>query len=433
MAYTEYSKKDDKEKTGLASVKTSNTFITSIYDSTLTENQLLLMGLKHATRDKTGVYAVFSAHEIKKRLTNKQYESFYTQLKLASMKMGKMYMFFEDPKTHQFKYSNLIKEIRYDDGLFKINFNESFTPYLIDVHDNYTPLDEVIMFSFKTNTAFKLYQLLKSYCFVPKYMQRRGVKENEFKVHFTVSELKVHLQCVDTNDQAISYLFDGITANSDYDELLEKITKIAEKEKDPRIKKRLTPKWKEWRDFKKVIDKAVNEINEKDQNMRVDFEYAISGNKVRDIYFNIIITATQEELDLQIKQLGEYYMPNSDIEDESKEIIIEYSQPEDSASRENHMKLLMEASMITEYAFGVSELETLLNKSKGDVELLKKQYENMKKGGEIKNKMGWMIRAIENDYSEPEVFEHKEEKTKKSDFMKSDYDMDLLEKLAYNI
>ena len=212
-------------------------------------------------------------------------------------------------------------------------------------------MDINIICSFDSIVSQRLYENLKSQCYVPKNIKDVAT-DKIYKITYGVSELKILLNAVDTNNERISSLFHKVGPETDYDYLLDRVREIAKTETDPIIKRSITPKWEEWRDLRKALLKAINEINEKSE-LQVEME-PIKGKKGGRI--------TSLEFTVSYKQ----DIDETNIVKEKKKKAAKKITPEES------MKLLEEADEITDSIFSMKDLKSILAASDYNIDDIKK-------------------------------------------------------------
>lgn len=136
-----------------------------------------------------------------------------------------------------------------------------------------------------------------------------------------------------------------------------------------------TKKFERISSFKeRVIEKSIEEINLK-TDINVNIEYIKTAKTVTDITFFV------KEKDINKAKEEEKEQPTGeeiDIDD-----LIEQLQD-----------IIREPLKIREY-------KALLQAANNDVELIKSKYQIAKKQKKIDNLVGWMVKAIQEEYSEP--------------------------------
>lgn len=390
--------------------KKSNELITSKYSATILENQLFCLGLKEVREEGGEFVATLSAADIKARLGEKDYHSFYTQLKKTSLRMLKFNIMMENEKRTAFHAVNLISDVKYDDGVYQIFFNKKFKDFFGErLIKKYTFLNIETMLKFKSSVSLRLYEILKSQCYAPKEVFDKMAEDGVYRLRFGVNELRCMLGCVDTSIDKISDLFQGNTR--DYDYIMERIKEIAEKEKDPLIKKRITPKWDTWRNFKRVLSTSLEEINEKTE-LYVEMEYKSTGKKTKIGYIYFVVNTNAVE-------------KKENATDEDVEEPVKEERAVDAIEIGKLLNLIEQVMKITNSDFTLEECKLLLETSNYDVEKVKKAYSVYSSAKNVDNSVGYMVRAIKEGWETPKA------KSKKgsSGYQQTQYDFEALQKM----
>jgi len=375
-------------------VSKSNYLISAKHNSSLLENQLLLLSLQRIQPNSKGqLISKISTAEVK-QLLGKDYGEFYTQLRRTAVRMLNNVIMIEDPETKSFHASNIITDAKSKDGDFTVIFNPNMKDVIVGLKQNFTKLNLPIMRKFESVISFRLYELLRSRCYYPKGTVISNM-DNKFRIEFGLAELKFTFGAVDLSNPRISDTINNKTT-PDYEKALNDIRKMAEK--DPYIKK---PKYENWRDFKRCLEKAINELNEvSDIRVSYDVERKGQGGKVNKIVFIVKILNS----------------PSEEIEN-----------PLPAMSEEEKIGYVMKADKILESNLSVKDLTYLLETADYDLEKLKKAYELSKQQSEIHNLTGWLAKAIEEGFEKP-VSKKGKKKNNFTNFQQNDYDYDALEK-----
>lgn len=149
----------------------------------------------------------------------------------------------------------------------------------------------------------------------------------------------------------------------------------------------------------KVLNVAYDEIN-KNADISFKFEEIKKGRKVDKIKFYISNKKTEPaKVELGTAATGESEQDEDDLVDQLREIIVE--------------------------KLKTKELKAILQVANNDVQLIENKYQLAKKQKKIENLVGWLVKAIEEDYTEPvEV----KKKSKFNNMPERDYDYEDLEK-----
>ena len=370
----------------------SNTLISAKYKSTLTENKIMVLALKKAKRDEFGRPTItFSTAEIK-RVMGRDDGSFYTQLKSVAKAMTGRTMFIEDKEKHSFKFINIIHTAEFENGKFTVNFTPEMNYYLDDLKSNFTTMNMGILVDFTSNYAYRIYELLKTQAY-------RVEKDNEpLKIDYNLSELKLAIGCVNTQEERVQKELDK--PNPDFDYIVNSVAKEKHFEK--------------WYDFKvNVLEVAKRQINEK-SDLEIDYEPLRSGRggKVVGITFYIKKNENYKEIDEKTEQENEILLENgTSVVDTSDNV------PQDYEDR------FAEIMDYIEKKVSSKDIKAFLKIADYDVERVKAAYDLSKKQTEIRNFVGWMKKAIEEGYTDENIhlIDDSEEKAQKADIILEDY------------
>lgn len=154
-------------------------------------------------------------------------------------------------------------------------------------------------------------------------------------------------------------------------------------------------------DFKRyVLNAAQKEINAL-TDISVEFKEIKKGRKVDKIKFYISKNKKYIENKIEIEEAAtaEVELDEDDLIDQLREIIKE--------------------------PLKTKELKVVLQAANNDIQLIEKKYQLAKKSRNIENLVGWLVKAIEEDYTEPvEV----KKKSKFNNMQERNYDYEDLEK-----
>lgn len=154
-------------------------------------------------------------------------------------------------------------------------------------------------------------------------------------------------------------------------------------------------KFKQIGEFKKwVLDIAIRDIKEYSEYI-CTYESKKTGRTITDIVFL-----------LQLKE-----NKKKKVEQEQKEVDID--------------ELIDQLREIIKEPLKTKELKAILQAANNDVQLIENKYQLAKKQKKIENLVGWLVKAIEEDYTEPVKIE---KKSKFNDIPEREYDYSELEK-----
>ena len=257
-----------------------NALISAKYKSTITENKLLncaIANVKNGEVDAEGSVIVRMSRSQLSKLMGWKAGTYFSNLdKTAEMLSGRV-MGYSNPDTESFEYVPLITKAKYENNELTIRFAPEMKDKLIQLTNNFTVLDLGVVTSFKSNYSLRLYEILKSKAFIPKGETARN--PNKIVVDIDVAELKfemgtINIEVGGVKKTLIETSKNSISGTPDYNKALEK---VKEQTND------------DWRHFKRTIDKAVDEINEKTE-LSVSYEPSAregKGGRIKSLYFYI--------------------------------------------------------------------------------------------------------------------------------------------------
>ncbi|MCR5002490.1 MAG: replication initiation protein [Lachnospiraceae bacterium] len=257
-----------------------NALISAKYKSTITENKLLncaIANVKNGEVDAEGSVIVRMSRSQLSKLMGWKAGTYFSNLdKTAEMLSGRV-MGYSNPDTESFEYVPLITKAKYENNELTIRFAPEMKDKLIQLTNNFTVLDLGVVTSFKSNYSLRLYEILKSKAYIPKGETARD--PNKIVVDIDVAELKfemgtINIEVGGVKKTLIETSKNSISGTPDYNKALEK---VKEQTND------------DWRHFKRTIDKAVDEINEKTE-LKVSYEPSAregKGGRIKSLYFYI--------------------------------------------------------------------------------------------------------------------------------------------------
>ena len=253
----------------------SNDLIRGRYKSTLLEQNIMAFSIMRSVKDDCNrACASFTTAELKEMI-GRHDGSFYSSLKkTATALKGRIYCIEErdysdpqNPRKNSFILKGLVDYAEYKNGKFVIKFSPEMNVYIDDLKSNFTTIDVRILTKFTSIYAYRLYEILKSEAFHIK-------KDNvPYRKRYNLSELKLLLCCVDTQETAVQHALN--CSNPDFDDI---VANIAQKKH-----------YNQWYELKRnVLDVGVRQINEY-SDLLVDFEAESHGRgaKVGHVVFSI--------------------------------------------------------------------------------------------------------------------------------------------------
>lgn len=313
-----------------------------------------------------------------KILADRDSGSLFDQIHVAADRMMQRYIVIEEPKTGQFAYRHYYHEVRFADGKLKITFETGMRPYLRNLSANYTKLSMPILWSFETNGAFQLYVHLRSYVYKITEDPQKQVEQEKAETlvkEYNLAELRAELGYVDLDaDSNERIRREAAKAHPDWD-------KIGHLEK--------TPKYRRWSDFSnRVLKPGIKEINEKSDIYISKMEAVRTGRggKITSVRFYI-----QYNKNFFLKGAstdGRRVLDSAGIVEEKYRTI-----PTETMSE------ILSIFPSSEKLVTPVDAEILYNDAGGDISKIRDAYGYAKKAGHINNFMGFMRKAIKDDYA----------------------------------
>lgn len=287
---------------------------------------------------------------------------------------------YKDEENKTFSASRLITDANFDGNVLYLRYNSSMAKYIFNLKTNYTKFDIDQMMSLKSIYSWRLLELFQSNINLKDWENEKKhiSKQDAYILKVDMTDLKLMLGIIDSSNKAV---IKGIKSNN-YD-IIEQIDTNA--------------KMARYGNFKRdVLDHAQKEIAEK-SNIKYDYEPIRTGKggKVTAIIFKIY-----HKNDDVVKEIPEIQYDEDDVIDCIREFI-----PADILK--------------------TKELRILIKDAAGDIEKIRKAWNIAEERGNITNIMGFMRKAIRDDYeaSKPLV------NNKFNNFEnRRDYDFDELER-----
>ena len=247
------------------------------------------------------------------------------------------------------------------------------------------------MLSIDNGYGFRLYELLKSKAYYPKGYENR-FKSETFLVKYSVAELKLLLGIVNAELDTVQRILRD-KESPDY----EKAVEVSPE--------KMFESWSEFR--RKVLDVAIKEINDKtDIRVRYDTVKGGKGGKVYEVKFYVTLLCVKNIVEPEENEDLSNVVDEDDAIDEIYRLL------------GNNIKSVRDARSIAKAAGN-------------DLEKIRKAYRIYEAKEDVSNIIGFMIAAIEKDFSEP--IKKKKNKNSFTDFemnrQMSSEEIDELEKV----
>lgn len=356
----------DYEPLNSLKVKKSNEMISAKYHSTLLENQVMSIALTRIeanVRDANGpLVAKLYPGELKNLIGDPAH--IYRTLKTVSETMTGHVMIIEDGKGN-FNTFSMVNNADYVDGVFTVRFNERLRPHILGLERNYTTLELSVLTSFKRNSSFRIYELLKR----EMYKSNPDVNNGMVTVEYNISELKFMIGLANSDDQRVKNERARMGNNIDWDDLYDYLDKSQKK-------------YEEWRDFQKYVIMIAQKDLEETSNIRFDYKGIREGRKIKRIEF--------------------YVYPNTP---KNNDIIVERQQIIESGKAKQTEALYLQYRELFDDLVGHNRLtrenvELFLKTAEYDEDKVRKAVEMADRQPQISSYVGWIKTCIEKDFYE---------------------------------
>lgn len=314
-------------------------------------------------------------------------------------------------------FTNLVMGTTYDSrtGTTYIKWNPDMKEKIINLTSNYTELDKSIVFKFKTLYSFSLYQILRSrLCLAIDKDKRRGYPIlTEYTFSFDLSEFKFLTGVLSVDIGSKNSEAATVVKSLQNEQFFQ-----AEQFLPDSIKK-----YTKYTDIRRyVLDKVFKEVNGFDNNNyeeeNID-EYLKNCENIHktDMHFRFRPiksgiggkVSAVEFLVRWDKTADNKYIGNSQIVQSDKPDVVETV--EDKVNN-GHMEMLEKLSELIKEPLSFADLKTIATAADWDLEKVRKAY-NISQFSKIHNLVGFLLKAIKENYEEP-VAAEKKKKTKKS-------------------
>lgn len=376
-----------------SSLRKNNILIGAKYMASLTELRVTYIAMLKIQQGKfeerpDGIYVSMQPSEIKEYLVNgSDSHRIYERLNQAAANMTGRTIGFTDQEAGTFQYHALITDSYYENHTLTIQFNPKLKEQLIVLIEkgNWSKLDRKTVMSFKSAYSFRLYEILKKYCYYPK--NYTGERTNMFSVIIGLSELKFEMGVINSEIGEAKRILNG-SSNPDY-------IKAEEKAEDK------ISSYGNWDNFKRrCLDVAVKEINEKAEDMQVSYKRipgSTLGGKTSEIKFVIDTNKTKKNVENKEK-----------IKDENKNYLV--------------------VNEIFGNIFTEEECKAIYKKCKDKKVLkdIKEYYDEYPKN--LYHPAGWIIELLNKGFKKPTKKQAKPISIAFNNFEQRSYDFDELEK-----
>lgn len=361
----------------LGTYRKSNYLIKAKYKMSLTSEKLFaisLSRLKENFNNEGKMSVTITKGELRKLLARQDKDgncviddgNIYRQLLDAANSLHLLAIYIQNDNKKHFHIENIYQTINYNDSDLYFEFNPNIRNYVIELKDNFTVLNLPIMLRFTRNYSYRLYEILKSKCYYPKYVPT-GQRNDKFQFRLDLLELKFTIGVLNAKDEKVIKLFNSENPPID---VYKKAYDILKKDDEGKTKDRKV-KYDTWKDFKvRVLDPSVEEINKKTD---IYVEYFLgrgARGKVIDIEFHVKLSRKIPGLCMRERKSAE------EIED-----------------------FLDDMRIIIPVVIKTKDLKTIAEAADYDIDKIKKAVELCNKAGNIENVVGFLITAIKENYT----------------------------------
>lgn len=361
----------------LGTYRKSNYLIKAKYKMSLTSEKLFaisLSRLKENFNNDGKMSVTITKGELRKLLARQDKDgncviddgNIYRQLLDAANSLHLLAIYIQNDNKKHFHIENIYQTINYNDSDLYFEFNPNIRNYVIELKDNFTVLNLPTMLRFTRNYSYRLYEILKSKCYYPKYVPI-GQRTDKFQFRLDLLELKFTIGVLNAKDEKVIKLFNSENPPMN---VYKKAYDILKKDDEGKTKDKKV-KYDTWKDFKvRVLDPSVEEINEKTD---IYVEYTLgrgARGKVIDIEFHV-------ELSRKIPALC---MRKKKSEEEIEDFL-------------DNMRMIMPIVIKTK------DLKTIAEAADYDIDKIKKAVDMCNKAGNIENMVGFLITAIKENYT----------------------------------
>lgn len=360
-----------KEKTSqndIVNYKKPNELINAISNGTLLAQKIFAISLQNLTWSGDKLIASIQGVELQ-RILHVKAGSLYPELKklCAPVQKGEpyhaslfeWYLSMQNDEKRSFSTYIVVTEAHFSDGVLTLGFNQSIADKISAIRKNYTLLPYREMMAMKSVYSFRILEILLSAYnrAIALHQIKDGDKYTEM---YNITDLKLKIGIIPcTNDEIQKELQSEYTS-------YERIEEIAN---DAGLNKYQAGNF-----MNRVISKAVDEINEKSSSIHVEFVPVKKEHAVKFVRFTM-------------------WNPNTKA-DELKEIKKPVLTPASTST-------LIQVYPALSSTFTPDEVLQLITWSCNNADIVMQAYKVLQSSTTpVKNAMGFMKKAIEDNYKE---------------------------------
>ena len=281
-----------------------------------------------------------------------------------------------DDELKKLQVTNVVTDASYENGEFKIEFNNKLNDYLQVYKGNYTILSMPEAMNLNSMYSFRLYEFLKSRLDYDRAVYK--MKDEPVIFDINITDLKLRAGIIDHQISTEIYKLLN-AADPDYDKIEEIALKKYAEDKANGIKP--SPVYPKYSDFRRrIIDPAVEELNEKTA-LQISFKPIKKGAKVKMIKFIV-----------DYKKSGKEKSPE-------KEPVEKKLTDEEKLNFIFDVRDIMED--ICEIRVGSADARSIAEASGFNKKKVEDAAYVLKHSTDVDNIVGFMIAAIKHEYKEP--------------------------------
>lgn len=426
------------------SLQKSNALVSAKYNASLLENQIMALALARIEvqySDESGessLEAKLYPWELKKLVSDEAHIS--RDLAVMGKRLPGHTMFLEDGHGN-WKAFSMCPNADYQNGVLTIKFNEELKKHILGLETRgfYSVAQLPVLLNVKKAASFRLYELLNK----EVYRCRPDVNNGFIDVVYNISELRFMIGVANNDDTRVKNVMSTQGKRIDWDALYNALD-------------RKDKKYEKWYDFSRYILKPAQE--ELNQTSDIWFEYdcvRVAG-KASSVVFHVKRNtpapntiekkkALEETNKIRYKKLLTEWAGHHGITEDDILHLLDLSNNNEEAvryamqiaDRMGELATIRESaehyieigiSIVESAAIGASisdvislyqnyvdhnglsakSINMLLSKAEYQAHKVERAIQMADKASEtqpIKNYMGWLIRCIENDWTETVVVE----------------------------
>ncbi len=384
----------------------SNALVNSKGKANLLAQKLNAVCIQQAVEDeKTGILTATIRGTDLKKIFGTNSGSFYDKIKAlvypAKNKPSLMdwRIIYTDDESKTIEVINIIMDCKFEDGELQVRYNDKVNKQIRQLKNNYTVYSLAETIPLKSIYSFRLYEILKAEYDKQDYWAKKNGTWQPGAVYvldIDIIDLKLRFGIIDaTTSTEITNALKK--SNPDYKKIEELVEKLPDELKEEHIQ------YKRFDNFKrKALEAPKKELAEK-ASIYFDYEQLKSGRggKTTAIRFYIHKKQRKTEIVESEKTLNLSDEQKEDFLDELRDIF------------DNKIKK-------------TKDLRSIAEAANYDMDLIEEKYE-YSKAQDVENLVGWMIKAIQEDYSAPVSAKPKRTKDSFNNFEQRDIDFDELE------